>query len=248
MTLLMITWLTVEDLAQRWRKCHETIRRGAREGTIPANRNGGQWRFHPDDIRKEEEKQRVEPLNELYEQLPDETRAALIKALPRLRREVPAAIPAFFAALRYDVDRLGELVLSALAGAVLFLINNLPGLGHVELVGAIVESEVARRERLHESSRRVRGGVGDLWSGAHVVDVATWKLLEPTLNTGVKWITAQRPLLFRLRRGDPQSFSVFKDAPVPITTEIFTVLLENSGEFRAALGRGDLREIAGPAK
>ena len=71
----------------------ETIRRGAREGTIPATRVLNEWRFYLEEIAREEAKQRTEPLYTLYDELSTEVRAALIKALPRFRREVPAAIP-----------------------------------------------------------------------------------------------------------------------------------------------------------
>jgi hypothetical protein len=96
-------WLTVPDVSARIRKCDETVRRYARDQVLPAYRLGGErgeFRFHIDDILAWEARQKVEPLADLLDALSDETRVALQEALPRIRREAPAAIPALLTALR----------------------------------------------------------------------------------------------------------------------------------------------------
>jgi hypothetical protein len=117
----------------------------------------------------------------------------------------------------------------------------------VEIVAGRTEAEIARRERLFESSRRGRGGVADPWSAAQILDVRTWKLLARTLGSGsIKWLSAKHPLCFRLRRGESESFAVFAGSPIPITEQLFAQLLESSDDFRRALGSNAVREIERP--
>jgi hypothetical protein len=154
---------------------------------------------------------------------------------------------AFAIAALHDPGSIPGIVEAGSRGEKIFRVGlpDVPGFGGFVEIVAESESEIARRGRLYESSRRVLGGRADPWAAAQLVGIRTWRVLERTLHTGIKWLEAQRGLLFRIRRGDPRSFAVFKGSPVPITEEIFAELLENSKEFRAALGR-DVREIERP--
>jgi hypothetical protein len=215
--------------------------------------NGGSIRYHQADLAAYLEARRVEPVDVALERVLDsspELAETVTHNAAHWRKTIPVIFDALAVVAMHDPGSLAGIVEAGNRGEKIFRVElpDVPDLGFVEIVGGLLESEIARRERLHESSRRVRGGLADPWAAARIVDIQTWRLLERTLTTGVKWLEAKRCLAFRLRRGNRQLFSVFKGAPIPLTEEIFTELLENSADFPVALGRGEIREIARLAK
>jgi hypothetical protein len=178
-------WLRVPDVSARLKKCDETIRRYVRDQILTAYRIGAEFRFHLDDILAWEARQRVEPLAQVFDALSDATCVALHKALPRIRREAPAAIPALLAALKFDQEsRIEQMALDAMGGATVFSIALLlPNLPKIELTGSRIEAEGLREQRRTENheSRRTNGTVDPLWAISHIIDVTHWKLIEPTI-------------------------------------------------------------------
>jgi hypothetical protein len=163
--------------------------------------NGGSIRYLPGDLDNHLDARRVQPINVLLEQVLDEAPElgeSVTRNAAQWRKTVPHIFDALAVAAEHDPPSLPKIVEAGNRGQAIFRIElpDVPDLGFVEIVSGRTECELARRERLFESSRRHRGGVADPWSAATIVDVRTWRLLERTLGTGVKWIVAQRALSF----------------------------------------------------
>jgi hypothetical protein len=98
-------------------------------------------------------------------------------------------------------------------------------------------------------SRETNGDA--LWSIARIIDLAHWKLIKPTIDSGVIWLCATRNRGYRFRSGDARTYCPYFGASggyAPITVALFQSLVEGSADVRRNLGDGTLRVVERPAE
>jgi hypothetical protein len=191
--------------------------------------------YHRGDLLAWRDRQRREPLDGVLEALPADLRRAFHLALPRIRRERPAAIPALCAAAKYDREALETIAREAPnRDSTSPFAMRTPWLV-VRIADCVVDADAERRRLISE--RDIAGTAG-------VVDPATWGLLERYLIESGE----RPPLVFESKRN--QGFRVDDGTIVfsnvgrtLVPAPLFDKLLGNAS-FRAALADGTLIDVA----
>jgi hypothetical protein len=203
-------------------------------------------RFHRDDLESYLAKQRVEPLDDVLDNLSDSTRLAFCKALPRLRRDAVWSIAALIAIAKYSPERVEDAAQAILAGATELRV--VTGRSDAPEFVLTENAERLRRQWLMKN-RDPRGGATDPWAVSHVISPDLWRLLEPSLDSGVIFLAASRNMGFRLGKGDSSSFWPYFGARggyAPCTRQPYEQLLEHSADFRQAIADQTIVEIVRP--
>jgi hypothetical protein len=147
------------------------------------------------------------------------------------------------------MNDLEQLAKNAIAGATVFPIETgCKDPSMIELTGSQIDMERERRTRRAQLAESTRGGRSDPWAVSHILSVDFWELLEPSIASGIVWLSAQRSYGYRFQRGG-RSFTVLRSDYYgfnPLTKQLRDSLREVSPDFRRHESDGTLREVERP--